>query len=74
MPDREPNGLVMGANRVEPPVIGWVTGGSVVRSGVPRGSGGPAQPLARACTRSSAPLKWLWSPTYGPDEVYCHIV
>ncbi len=32
------------------------------------------QPLASACTRSSAPLNLSWSPTVGPEDVYCHIV
>ncbi|GED90098.1 hypothetical protein TNCT6_71830 [Streptomyces sp. 6-11-2] len=35
---------------------------------------GPYQPLASAFTRSSAPLNLSWSPTVGPDEVYCHSV
>lgn len=55
------------------PGDGCVTGlcGEGVPGGCRRRRG---QPLAIACTRSRAPLKWLWSPTVGPDEVYCQIV
>ncbi|GHA73662.1 hypothetical protein GCM10010305_15300 [Streptomyces termitum] len=34
----------------------------------------PGQPFASARTRERSPLKWLWSPTVGPVEVYCQIV
>ncbi len=45
------------------------------RPGPPRGTRDVRrQPSARACTRSSAPLNLSWSPTVGPEEVYCHIV
>lgn len=46
---------------------------TAVRHRVRQRGAGP-QPVASALTRSRAPLNLSWSPTVGPDDVYCQIV
>jgi hypothetical protein len=47
------------------------SGAGVARAGAGRRRG---QPLARAFSPARLPLNLLWSPTTGPEDVYCQMV